>query len=202
MVSQSYELPQAERLHFAGAIQGVLNRWENPAHPFSFDEPQIDALTSIGQSIMNGIDSGYVHMPTGSGKTVLESVLAEAGVRAGRRVMLLAPSTTIASQIAGRNRSSGIGKFTELYDRTTVGEHFGMRRSNNNAQVVISTYSGFLNDAARGYARLGQFGCIIGDECHRSLGAKTSQLLTEAYPGAIKLGFSATPPLLQRSPVR
>lgn len=178
----------------AGALQGTINLWNDPEHGHSLDLPQKEALTAIGIAIMDKTTSGYIHMATSTGKTVVEVLLAEAALKANLRVLMLAPSITIARQLAGEDQESGIGKFTKLYDdkNTTIQQHFGNRRANSKANLTIATYSGFQRDY-EGDGCLGDFDMVIADECHRSLGPKTSEALKNAYPGAIKIGFSATP---------
>lgn len=182
-----------DRFEMAGAVQGLLNKWSNPEHEYNLDIQQEEALTAIGHAIMDGKSSGYVEMATSTGKTVVEAVLAEAAFRARKRVLLLAPSITIANQIAGQDGDSGIGKFTDLYDQADIRLHFGTRSGSPKADIVISTYQGFLRDAQAGHPQLGVFDMVIADECHRSLGEKTAAALTSSFPNAIKIGLSATP---------
>lgn len=161
----------------------------------NLDPHQENALDSIINAIAEGKTSGYIEMATSTGKTVVESLITEAAVAAGKRVLILAPRINTANQISGTSdiKSSGLHKFTNLHEDNLVRHHFGSSRTDNSAQVVVSTYYGFLNEAKAGYQRLGDFDVIVADECHRSLGKKTSNALIEAYPGALKLGFSATP---------
>lgn len=189
----SSNIPSRNALELAGALQGVINGVE--ATDFDLQDHQDDAIRAVGLSLVNGETSGYVEMATSTGKTAIEALVAQAAVAAGKRVLLLAPKISIARQISGKDQPnlSGIAKFTELHDQTTVGHHFGSSSARLTDQVVITTYSSFLNDAERGYDRLGQFDVVIGDECHRSLGSRTATALTSSYPEAVKLGFSATP---------
>jgi superfamily II DNA or RNA helicase len=80
-----------------------------------------------------------------------------------------------------------------LNQTAKVQTHFGGTKASNDAEVVITTYSGFLNDHKAGNEKLGEFDVVIADECHRSLGPATSDALMNAYPGAFKIGLSATP---------
>lgn len=162
---------------------------------FELGPHQEDAIDALIDAISDGKTSGYVEMATSTGKTVIESLLAEAAVDADKRVLILAPRINTAEQISGTSasKSSGLEKFTDLHLDNVVRHHFGGRRTDNSGQVVISTYHGFLNEAKTGYQTLGDFDVLIADECHHSLGAETSKALRSAYPDALKIGFSATP---------
>lgn len=187
--------PSLPALELAGSLQGVMadvaaNRW------YDLDIHQEGALQAIGEGLVSGVTEGYVESATGSGKTLLLSLLTEAAVRAGKRVHILAPTTQIGDQLIGSDGETGLGKFTSLLDDMAVRQNYGRRRANPHAQVVVSTYAGVLEEfkaRERGGGRLGEFDLILGDESHRSLGAGTSQALNQYMPDAVKVGFSATP---------
>lgn len=164
-----------------------------PERDHQLDPHQDAAITAIGEALVGGKRTGYVEMATSTGKTYLESLLAEAAVLAGKRVLMLAPSVQIADQIYGRDGSTGLGKFSALHDAAQVRRHYGKTRASDTAAVVVSTYQGLLNEAKNDTPQLGDFDVIIADECHRSLGAATSQALVSYMPDALKIGFSATP---------
>jgi len=187
------EICAIPRPEIAFGLQRVMEAFPNRGTTLTLE--QTDACLAIGHALLAGVPSGYVEMATGTGKTVIESALAEAAVNAGKRVLLLAPTKSIAEQLHGNDttRSTGLGRFTNLLELASVRPHFGSRRANKKAPVVISTYQGFVQDFKNGHAKLGEFDVVIADECHRSLGAATSEALQSAYPHAFKVGFSATP---------
>ncbi len=162
---------------------------------FSLSIQQEEALKAIGEALLDGTRSGYVEMATSTGKTAIEALVTEAAVRAGKRVLIIAPTINIVDQIVGKNpeNATGIERFTSLNQTADVRTNAGGRKGTSTADVVVTTYSGFLNDYKNGGAELGKFGVVIADECHRSLGEATADALKNAYPGAVKLGFSATP---------
>jgi superfamily II DNA or RNA helicase len=180
-------------IEFAASLQAVLRDCES--RDFRLDIPQQEAIESIGHALLRGKSTGYIEMATSTGKTAIEALVTEAAVRAGKRVLLLAPKVAIANQIDGlhREKPTGLARFTNLHAQTPIGRHYGQSRAKHSDQVVISTYSGFLNEAKNLHGRLGQFDVIIGDECHRSLGQHTSRAMKSSFSGAVKLGFSATP---------
>lgn len=192
-MSEVFNPEQQRALELAGALQATIKDLEN--RDFNLDIQQEAALESIGVAWLNGKDSGYVEMATSTGKTTIEAILAEAAVNAGKRVLLLAPTISIARQISGKedSKETGITRFSNLHERGLVRHHFGGQKANNTTPVVVSTYQGFLRDYKRDHNRLGHFDVVIADECHRSLGKETSKAMTTAFPGAFKIGLSATP---------
>lgn len=188
--------PSLRAKEIAGALQGVVADVEN--RDFSLDVEQEAAINAIGSEIIGGETAGYIDAHTGFGKTLHIALLAEAAVRAGKRVHILASTTDIADQLIGAGGNTGIGRFTGLLegDSTLVKQNYGGRRASTQHPVVVSTYPGVLQEARaveEGGGRLGAFDLILADECHRSLGTETSRALYGYMPGAIRVGFSATP---------
>jgi superfamily II DNA or RNA helicase len=173
----------------AGALQAVY--LDMPNRDFIPDIQQEQAIEALGGSLVMGEDSGYFEMATGTGKTLVEVALAEAAIRAGERVHILAPTIQIAEQIYGEDGATGFGRFTNLLAEGRIRRNYGSRRGNAKAAGVISTYPGLLAEMQN--PRLGRFGALVNDECHRSLGPMTSKAVTEYMPGAVRYGFSATP---------
>jgi RNA polymerase sigma factor (sigma-70 family) len=180
-------------IELAGSLQAVLQDLQN--RDFSLDIQQSEALGAVGEALLEGTRSGYIEMATSTGKTAVEALVAEAGVRAGRRVLLLAPTTAIARQIVGDSQTTptGLARFASLDETSQVKARFGDSARKTDANIVVSTYQGFLSDHRQSHENLGNFDLVIADECHRSLGQHTSLALKRAFPGAFKLGLSATP---------
>jgi len=181
------------RLELASNLLAVLK--DSEARDFNLDIQQDEALVVIGRSLIEGIPSGYVEMATSTGKTAVEALIAEAAVKNGQRVLMLAPKIGIAEQIIGNDEThpTGLRKFADLPETAKIMPHYGGEKASKDASIVVSTYAGFLNDVKNDHVQLGHFDVIIADECHRSLGAETSKALETAFPKAFKLGLSATP---------
>lgn len=181
------------KLELADSLRAVLNSTHE--RDYTLDVQQDEALTAIGHALTEGVPSGYIEMATSTGKTTVESLLAEAAAKNGYRVLMLAPKVEIAKQIVGDNevRPTGLRKFADLPETVKVMPHYSGEKATKDAAIVVSTYAGFLNDVKNDHNQLGQFDVIIADECHRSLGAETSKALKTAFPDAFKLGLSATP---------
>jgi superfamily II DNA or RNA helicase len=184
-----------EQLQFAGALQAVLK--DAPNRGLELTEEQEEAFQKIGSKILDGETAGYLECFTSFGKSLLISLATEAAVNAGQRVHIMAPTVTIANQLYGADGTTGLGCFTSLLDKPgLVRQNFGGKHGNKKAQVIISTYSGMLEEQKaieEGKGKLGTFGKLLCDECHDSLGTQTVRGLYHYQPEATRLGFSATP---------
>lgn len=184
--------PTQKALELAGALHAVVA--QVPNRDFQLDLHQEEELNAIGLGLLDGENAGYIEAATGSGKSLLISLLAEAAVNAGQRVHILASTKQNANQIMGKT-GEGLARFSNLLQRKVVKENYDNKRANAKYPVVVSTYAGFLEEfkkQERGEGRLGEFDLILGDECHRSLGTETSRALYLYMPNAVKVGFSAT----------
>lgn len=191
--SQEEGLPYPQNIELVGALQSIILDIE--ARDYQLTLEQEAAIAEVGHALLDGRKSGYIEMATSTGKTALEAIITEAAVKSGKRVLMLAPKVGIARQLSGKNQetSSGLARFTHAHQNARVGHHFGTSRSRQSDDIVIATYSGFLNASKNDFAQMGNFDVIIADECHRGLGEQTSRALVESFPDAVKLGFSATP---------
>ena len=180
-------------IELAGALQSVMRQAET--RDYTLDIQQEYALKAIGEAFLDGEKTGYIEMATGTGKTAIESLVAEAVVQSGRRVLMLAPKISIAEQLSGENTPQplGLSRFTPLHETAKIGFQYGGKKAKVTDDIVISTYQTFASMAKGDSNALGEFDVIIADECHRSLGQQTARAMQTNYPDAIKFGFSATP---------
>lgn len=178
-------------LEIAGGLQRVIH--ELPQRDYSLNLQQELAIQAIGESLASGTSTGHITMATSTGKTTLLSMVAEAATRANKRVLILAPTKTVADQLYGEDGRTGLGRFTDLHDGRRAKQHYGTRRAGDGHQVVVTTYQGLLGDHTAAASRLGNFDLILADECHRSLGEKTADAMRNYMPQAVRIGFTATP---------
>jgi len=149
------------------------------------------ALMDILDGLRDGNKDGYVESATSTGKTREIAKLAEAFQQDGLRVLVLAPTKNIANQIIGNStQKRGISKFAPAINVDEIGRQYDGNNADESDQIVVSTYSSFINFANSG--DLGEFDVILADEAHRGLGKKTSQALKTFSDHAVKIGFSAT----------
>lgn len=186
-------IPSPGAIEIAGALQATLLTMKE--RDFNLDIQQDQALQAIGKALVTGKSSGYVEMATGSGKTIIESLVTEAGVKAGKRVLIVAPTISITHQLYGHNqdRPTGLTRFTQLHNTASIAHKIARAKASQLDDVVVTTYQSFLAESQRSDNQWGNFDLIIADECHRSLGEKTAHAMRTAYPDAIRIGFSATP---------
>ncbi len=150
----------------------------------------ITTLHAVRRNLINGRMRGYVESATSTGKTFYIAKLTEAFDKAGLRTLILTHSLDQAEQVIGLNQKRGLGRFTAI-NAAKIGKHYGGDKASKQHSVVVSTYAGMNSFALSG--DLGAFDVILADEAHRSLGPITGKRLDEFSPGAVKIGFTATP---------
>lgn len=142
------------------ACQAVLNQWQEGNH------------------------KTLMVLPTGTGKTVVFSKVAEKRVRQGQRVLVLAHRDELLKQAEDK-----IFKFTNLHcslekaDETSVGSQNPITVGSVQTLMRKSRLERFPND---------YFGTIIVDEAHHAI-AKSYQNVLEYFYNADVLGVTATP---------
>lgn len=139
---------------------------------------QFTVFEDIRSSLEQGKKEGFVKLPTGVGKTVL---FAQVVSSMDLKTLILVPSKLLVNQT-----------IKELKKRTKLehGRYFSDEKDYSK-QVTVMTYQSLIQAMKDGIIKASDFGLMILDEAHKSLGEKT----VEALDGfdCIKLGFSATP---------
>lgn len=139
---------------------------------------------------MRGVQRPAVVLPTGAGKTVVFSDIAERWVSANRmsakqRVLVLAHREELIEQAAGKLRT--------MAPHLRVGV-VKAERDNCTADVIVASVQTLRNEKRRN--RIVHVGLVIVDECHHGV-ADTYRLILEHYGcfnehGARALGVTAT----------
>ena len=138
------------------------------------------AAHEIQTRVMHGARRILVVAPTGSGKTVLFAHLATTARARGRRVLIVAHRRELIHQAYAKLLASGL-------DEVDVGVVMASDPRRRPAAGIQVASVDTLRYRTRPRADL-----VIIDECHRAT-AKSYRDLTDAYPAAIHLGFTATP---------
>lgn len=138
------------------------------------------AAHEIQTRVMHGARRILVVAPTGSGKTVLFAHLATTARARGRRVLIVAHRRELIHQAYAKLLASGL-------DEADVGVVMASDTRRRPAASIQVASIDTLRYRTRPRADL-----VIIDECHRAT-AKSYRDLTDAYPAAIHLGFTATP---------
>jgi superfamily II DNA or RNA helicase len=139
---------------------------------------------------------------TGAGKTVVFAHVIASAVGRGKRALVVAHRREIISQTYRKLVDAGLaheqvgvvlagvgtGKAKRLWDESDVWKAHARRRP------VAPVQLGSIDTIrARGYAAMSPPpDLIVIDEAHRAM-SKSYQDLVAAYPGAVVLGFTATP---------
>lgn len=163
---------------------------------------QLETLTKIADFIDAGYSVGYVKLPTGVGKTVIFAKLVEAFSKAEESSDLdkdenvsseeLNVSKTIicgpTKIVAGQNTET-----VEWVGNKEVAKHFG-KHEKLDGSIISTTYASFRRRHSDGVIDKDDFGLVILDEAHRSLGDKTRAIVEEYKEGgALVIGFTASP---------
>lgn len=123
-------------------------------------------------------------LPTGTGKTVVFSKVAEDRVRNGQRVLILAHRGELLEQAEAKIQSfTGLGCALEKAEVTSLDSFYRITVGSVQTMMRQSRLMDFPSDF---------FGTIIVDESHHIL-AQSYQNVLNHFPAADVLGVTATP---------
>ena len=141
------------------------------------------------KEILSAVDAGWnefprqlVVSPTGTGKTIVFSLMAKAAAQQNERTLVLVDQTELARQTVDKmERAAGLRCEVEQADQ----------RASHDSPVVVSTVqsmSGRLDEWPADH-----FGLVIADEADKSI-TPTFQKSLRHFDGAARVcGFTATP---------
>ncbi len=150
----------------------------SPLHKSQWRGRQVNVFEDIRSELEKGQTKGYVKLPTGVGKTVLFSKLAEA---IGVKTLILVPSTILVDQTTDK-----IIEHTDINEEE-IGNHY----KDLSKQITPITTASFISKVKDGSINPASYGLIIIDEAHKAMGPETQKALSKFE--CIKLGFTATP---------
>ena len=139
---------------------------------------QIPVFNEIRDALERGVDAGYVHLPTGVGKTVLFTQLIEA---TKLKALIGVPSLPLVKNT---------GKEVEKRTTKTYGEYTG-KQKDTSQDITTITYPSLINAVREEKVGKEEFPLIILDEAHKALGHETEKAINSL--SGIKIGFTATP---------
>ena len=142
---------------------------------------QTAAIAAIHREFEAGKRSTLVVMPTGTGKTVVFSLVALAAVSLNQRALVLAHRTELLEQAEEKLRAVGV--------RASIDQ--GSNLGSLTAPVVIGSVQ-TLRGARLDRHKHDAFDVIIVDEAHHAP-AKSYRTILEHFPRAKVLGVTATP---------
>lgn len=186
-------------------------------YEFSLRPYQIDAIKAVEQGIKNGQNEMLVAMATGTGKTKTCIALVYRLLKAGRfrRILFLVDRSALGEQAANafnETRMESMQTFTDRFSLKVLTD----KSPDDDTRVHIATVQGMVKRIlyAEGHEQpsVGQYDCIVVDECHRGYLLDRELSVTELefrdqndyiskyrtvieYFHAVKIGLTATPAL-------
>jgi superfamily II DNA or RNA helicase len=138
-----------------------------------------------------GSRSGYVTMPTGSGKSVIFSKLIASlqDTDAGHRTLLLTPNVDLLHNTVGEATNVGLSRFAPGVEVGTYFQH----NKDLSKPVTVMTYDSFNILRANGGLPDDFCSLFICDEAHHTLGEVTKRNVNAFKQGKTAIGFTATP---------
>lgn len=137
---------------------------------------QVDAVTSIRSALRTSASVLFV-LPTGGGKTVIFTYIADSAQERGNRVLIVAHRREIVDQISRALLGMGVRHGLILPGHTMT---------DNPVQV------GMVQTVARRLDRMKAPKLIVVDEAHHSVAGQWRKLI-DTFPEAKLLGVTATP---------
>ncbi len=144
----------------------------------------LGALTELSDS---QIAASYYKLPTGFGKTVMFSYMAQAYLPQARangdtkKLVILVPRLNLINQTSDKLDSFAGFSASEFSGRT----------KDTDADIIISTYRSL--DKLVETIGIENIGLIFADEAHHATGDKISQTMTDLIKSVPTIGFTATP---------
>lgn len=145
---------------------------------------QQEAKQAILKEWAGGVDKTLLVLPTGTGKTIVFSKLAEKRVRNGDRVLVLAHRGELLEQAADKMaQATGLGCAVEKAEETCLDSWF---------RVTVGSVQSLMREERLNRFSQDYFNVVIVDEAHHAL-ANSYQRVLNHFTGAKVLGVTATP---------
>jgi superfamily II DNA or RNA helicase len=143
---------------------------------------QAEAIQRIRTAFSNGAKSPLYVLPTGGGKTVIFSAIAESSLRRGKRVLIIAHRVELVDQIVRALKEFGV-------EPDVVASGYGRRPSKTCDAVAVASVQTLVNRMES----LPPPSLIVCDEAHHCAAGNTWSQVLRGYADAKVLGVSATP---------
>ena len=155
---------------------------------FQIRDYQVDAWKAIAKQYDEGRRSFLLEMATGTGKTVLASLIISKFLRTNNahNVLFIVDRKSLAIQTKRT--------FEQLLRGiSAVGTYWGNNRKNLvGANVVVATIQSLVLKGKTDFSP-GYFDLVIHDEAHRSIYSPEARAAVDHFVGAVKIGLTATP---------
>ena len=145
---------------------------------------QQEARAAVERQWKEGVRRTLLVLPTGCGKTVVFSKIAEDCVKAGQRVLILAHRGELLDQAADKiKKSTGLACAVEKAEQTSLGSWY---------RVTVGSVQTLMREKRLRRVEPGHFGAIIIDEAHHCISDGYQRVL-QYFEGSHVLGVTATP---------
>lgn len=165
----------------------ILTGLENYIHDYKQEEStrtltltQMTVFENLYNFLAQGGESGYVTLPTGTGKTVLFTEVIKA---TNTRSLIIVPSIKLVHQTAER--------INQFAPNLKVGKVFSSEKDYGQ-DITITTNLSLVNSVNKGNIKPENYSLVIIDEAHKNLTDQKKDTINK-FKNAIKLGFTATP---------
>ncbi len=219
-VLQGWYSPEEIKEYLKQDIQGAENKLNEMDfnYDFTLRPYQIKAIQAVESSIQQGDPTALVAMATGTGKTKTSIALVYRLLKSERfrRILFLVDRSALGEQAADSFKE------TRMENLNTFADIFGLKEltdksPDTDTKVQIATVQGmvkriFYNDGEQIKPSVGQYDCIVVDECHRGylldreMGETELEFRNQSdyiskyrsvieYFDAFRIGLTATPAL-------
>jgi superfamily II DNA or RNA helicase len=147
-------------------------------------EKQMNVFEAVHGFLKKNLTSGYIKLPTGTGKTVLFGQIIRAVANHKSRALILVPRIQLVEQTYKSLKT--------FAPKLSVGRINTDYKEYGN-QITVCTYTSWVLQIQSGKIKIDDYDYIILDEGHRALTPNITKLVEKAKKKSIILGFSATP---------
>lgn len=144
-------------------------------------EHQVDVMQSFHKFLRSGGTSGYISLPTGSGKTGLAAEFIRV---LGLKTVILSPTQTILEQ----THTQVTQKFAPEADIT----NYYAQEKDLSGKVLNTTYQSMMLLLDNDQIAPENIELLICDEAHTALGEQRHTIFRK-FPNALMIGLTATP---------
>jgi type I restriction enzyme R subunit len=143
------------------------------AYDFMLRPYQVEAIQAVEQSIQQGDQRALIAMATGTGKTKTCIALIYRLLKAERfrRILFLVDRSALGEQATSAFNETRMENFQTFADSFDIKE-LGDKKPDDDTKVHIATIQGMVkrilySEADGAKPGVGQYDCVIVDECHR-----------------------------------
>ena len=145
---------------------------------------QQEAFEKVLAEWDGGVKKTLLVLPTGTGKTIVFSKIAEECVRRGKRVLIMAHRGELLEQAADKiYKSTGLQCSVEKAEQTCLGEWY---------RIIVGSVQTLMHERRLNKFKQDYFDVIVIDEAHHCV-SDSYQRVLQYFNNSFILGVTATP---------